>query len=270
MAIDTGFAMAYRKLAVVYGNLGGNDAGQVAAATHAFSHRDRLPELEGDLTAGYYHQFVDYDPAKAAAAYRAALAVNADNLIALNNLAVTMLASRNWVEAESLALRATRIGRGASFFENTMQAQVAQGHFEDAAKTLTRYAEKSPASPTMLDQRARLALAQRDYAAGTRMLLQLRDAQRASPGWQARMNNSLAQVSRLRGKLGTRSATCTRVHGRERGRGDPGGYVGGAAQLALLQLDFRARPDSGAATARRCAGEHPLDSIPARTAPIWC
>ncbi len=91
VAIDTGFAMAYRKLAVIYGNLGGNEAGQVAAATHAFSHRDRLPELEGDLTAGYYHQFVDYDPAKAAAAYRAALAVNPDNLIALNNLAVTML-----------------------------------------------------------------------------------------------------------------------------------------------------------------------------------
>ena len=52
VAIDTGFAMAYRKLAVVYGNLGGNEAGQVAAATRAFSHRDRLPELEGDLTAG--------------------------------------------------------------------------------------------------------------------------------------------------------------------------------------------------------------------------
>ena len=94
VAIDTGFAMAYRKLAVIYGNLGGNEAGQVAAATHAFSHRDRLPELEGDLTAGYYHQFVDYDPAKAAAAYRAALAIDPDNLVALNNLAVTMLARR--------------------------------------------------------------------------------------------------------------------------------------------------------------------------------
>ena len=37
VALDTGFAMAYRKLAVVYGNLGGNDAGQVAAATRAYS-----------------------------------------------------------------------------------------------------------------------------------------------------------------------------------------------------------------------------------------
>ena len=269
VAIDTGFAMAYRKLAVVYGNLGGNDAGQVAAATHAFSHRDRLPELEGNLTAGYYHQFVDYDLAKAAGAYRAALAVNPDNLIALNNLAVTMLAGRNWVEAESLALHATRIGRGASFFENTMHAQVAQGHFEDAVKTLTRYAEKSPASPILLDQRARLALAQHDYAAGTRMLLQLRDAQRASQGWQARTNNSLAQVSRLRGKLGDSERYALESMVASEGRGDPGGYVGGAAQLALIQLDFRARPDSGAALLAVALAKHPLDSIPALDRPYW-
>jgi len=269
VAIDTGFAMAYRKLAVVYGNLGGNEAAQVAAATHAFSRRDRLPELEGDLTAGYYHQFVDYDPAKAAAAYRAALAVNPDNLIALNNLAVTMLAGRNWVEAESLALHATRIGRGASFFNNTMQAQVAQGHFEDAVKTLTRYAEKSPASPLLLDQRARLALAQRDYAAGTRMLLQLRDAQRASQGWQARTNNLLALVSRLRGKLGDSERHARDYMGASEGRNDPGGYLGGAAQLALIQLDFHARPDSGSALLAAALAKHPLDSIPALDRPYW-
>ena len=90
VALDTGFAMAYRKLAVILGNLGGNEAAQIAAATRAFSHRDRLPELEGDLTAGYYYQFVEFDPEKAAAAYRAALAVNPDNLVALNNLSVTL------------------------------------------------------------------------------------------------------------------------------------------------------------------------------------
>ena len=267
VAIDTGFAMAYRKLAVILGNLGGNEAGQVAAATRAFSHRDRLPELEGDLTAGYYHQFADYDPAKAAAAYRAALAVDPDNLVALNNLAVTLLGSRQWVEAESLAVRASRLGRGASFFENAIQAQVAQGHFDAAAKTLTRYAEKAPANPTLLDQRARLAFAQGDYAAGTRMLLQLRDAQRASLGWQVRTNNFLAIVSRLTGKLGDSERYLRELMAASESRGDPGGYVAGAAQLALLQLDFRGRPDSGAAVLAAALDEHPLDSIPALDRP---
>ncbi|HET9038766.1 MAG TPA: protein kinase [Gemmatimonadales bacterium] len=269
VAIDTGFAMAYRKLAVVYGNLGGNEAGQVAAATRAFSHRDRLPELEGDLTAGYYHQFVDYDPAKAAAAYRAALNVNGDNLVALNNLAVTLLGSRKWAEAESLALRASRLARNASFFENSIQAQVAQGHLEDAAKTLARYAEKAPGSPFMLDQRARLALAQGDYAAGTRMLLQLRDTQRASLGWQVRTNNFLALVSRATGKLGDSERYFHEFMAASDGRGDPGGYLSGAAQLALLQLDFRGRPDSGAAVLSAALAKHPLDSIAALDRPYW-
>jgi tetratricopeptide (TPR) repeat protein/TolB-like protein len=269
VAIDTGFAMAYRKLAVILGNIGGNDAGQVAAATRAFSHRDRLPELEGDLTAGYYYQFANYDPAKAGAAYRAALAIDPDNLVALNNLAVTLLAGRQWVEAESLAVRASRIGRGAPFFENSIQAQVAQGRFEDAAKTLMRYAEKAPASPTLLDQRARLAYAQGDYAAGNRMLLQLRDAQRSSLGWQVRTNNFLALASRLTGKLGDSERYLRAMMAASEGRGDPGGYLAGAAQLALLEVDFRARPDSGAALLAAALARHPLESVPALDRPYW-
>ena len=269
VAIDTGFAMAYRKLAVIYGNIGGNEAGQVAAATRAYSHRDRLPELEGDLTAGYYHQFVEYDPAKAAAAYRAALAINGDNMIALNNLAVTLLHSRSWAEAESLATRVSRLGRGASFFENILQAQVAQGHLEDAARTVARYAEKSPASPTLLDQRARLALVQDDYAASTRLLLQLRDTQRASLGWQVRANLLLALVSRLTGKLGDTERYMREFMTASEGRGDPGGYLAGAAQLALLQVDFRGRADSGVAILTAALAKHPLASIAAVDRPYW-
>src|SRR6266704_1465457 len=45
-ALDTGFAMAYRKLAVQLSNTGGPPSGIYAAATAAFRHRDRLPPLE--------------------------------------------------------------------------------------------------------------------------------------------------------------------------------------------------------------------------------
>ena len=269
VAIDTGFAMAYRKLAVIYGNIGGNEARQVAASTRAFSHRDRLPELEANLTAGYYYQFADYDPAKAAAAYRAALAVDPDNTVALNNLAVTLAGSRQWVEAESLARRAMRLGRSASFYENALQAQVAQGHFEDAAKTLAHFAEKAPGSPFLLDQRARLAYAQGDYAAGTRLLLQLQDAQRASFGWQARTNNLLALASRLTGKLGDSERYLHAYMTASEGRKDPGGYLAAAARLALIEVDFRARPDSGAALLAAALARHPLDSVPALDRPYW-
>lgn len=267
VALDTGFAMAYRKLAVILGNLGGNEAGQIAAATRAFSHRDRLPELEGDLTAGYYHQFVEYDPVRAAAAYRAALAVNPDNLVALNNLSVTLQQSRDWAEAESLAVRAGRIGRGASFFENALVAQVAQGHYDAAARTLASFAAKAPASPALLDMRARLAITQRDYAAGGRILGQLRAAQRTSPGWQARTSIMLARLGRLTGKVAESERYLRENMAGSEANGAIGNYVGAAAELALLQLDFRSRPDSGLAILAAALERHPLAGIPAPDRP---
>ncbi len=267
VAIDTGFAMAYRKLAVILGNLGGNEAGQITAATRAFSHRDRLPELEGDLTAGYYHQFVEYDPVKATAAYRAALAVDSDNLVALNNLSVTLQGSRQWAEAESLAVRATRLGRGASFFENALVTQVAQGHFEDAARTLTAFAAKAPASPALLDQRARLAISQGDYAAGGRLLGQLRAAQRSSPGWQMRTGFMLARLSRLTGKVAESERYLRENMAVSETQKAFGSYVGWAAEVALLQLDLQGRPDSALATLAAALDKHPLAGIPAPDRP---
>jgi serine/threonine-protein kinase len=53
VALDSGFAMAWRKLAVILGNTGGSATRQVAAATQAFQHRDRLPAVERALATGY-------------------------------------------------------------------------------------------------------------------------------------------------------------------------------------------------------------------------
>ncbi len=73
VALDSGFAMAWRKLAVVLGNTQRSETRQAAAATQAYRHRDRLPALERGLAIGYYHYFVEHDPAKVSAAYRAVL-----------------------------------------------------------------------------------------------------------------------------------------------------------------------------------------------------
>ena len=261
VALDTGFAMAYRKLAVLLGNMGGNETGQVAAATRAYSHRDRLPELEADLTTGYYHQFVDYDPAKTIAAYRAALSINPDNTVALNNLAVTLVNGREWVEAESLAVHATRIGRGASFFQNAVLAQVGQGHFDAADSTLANYAAKAPASPALLGLRAQTAIARQDYAAGTRLLLQLRAAQAASPTWQAMTTFMLSRVSRLTGKIAETDRYLRENMAANEARGALGESVAGAADLGLLQLEFYGRPDSGLAIISAALAKHPLSAL---------
>jgi len=262
VALDTGFAMAYRKLAVILGNVGGNEAGQVAAATRAYSHRDRLPELEADLTTAYYHQFVDYDPAKTIAAYRAALSINPDNTVALNNLSVALQHGRQWVEAESLAVRATHLGRGASFFQNAASSQVAQGHFDAVDSTLAHYAAKAPASPALLYLRAETAIGRQDYAAGARLLSQLRAAQPASPGWQAVTTFGLSRLSRLTGRIADAERYLRANMSVNESRGAAGAYLGDAVELGLLQLDFRGRPDSGLAVITAALAKYPLAGVP--------
>ena len=76
VAIDTGFAMAWRKLAVALSNSGGSTASAVDAATRAYTHRDRLPELERYQTTAFYFWKVEQEDDKAIAAYRAVLAID--------------------------------------------------------------------------------------------------------------------------------------------------------------------------------------------------
>ena len=185
VALDTGFAMAYRKLAVLLGNMGGNETGQVAAATRAYSHRDRLPELEADLTTGYYHQFVDYDPVKTIAAYRAALSINPDNTVALNNLAVTLVNSREWVEAESLAVHATRYGAGRVVLPERGPCAGRSRALRRGRTPRSRTRGQGAGEPRAAGSqgRRRPSRGRRDYAAGTRLLRQpSRPGRPAPPG----------------------------------------------------------------------------------------
>src|SRR2546426_9678642 len=73
IALDTTFAMAYRKLAVVLNNTGGAPSLIVDAATRAYGHRDRLPPRERSLAEAVHHSQADFDPPKVESAYRTAL-----------------------------------------------------------------------------------------------------------------------------------------------------------------------------------------------------
>jgi eukaryotic-like serine/threonine-protein kinase len=261
VALDTGFAMAYRKLAVLIGNTGSNDEAQIDAATRAFAHRDRLPELEGDLTAGYYYQWVAYDSAATVSAYRAALNLDPDNLPALNNLAVELGRRRRYAEAESLVVRASYLGRGASFFQNAAMYQVAEGRFAAADSTLARYAAKSPSSPVLLALRAQMAAARQDYAAATRLILQLRAAQASSPLWQAVTSYELSRLSMLGGRLAdTERYLRANMQVLEAG-GQGGNYLDRASELAIMESELRGRPDSAAAIIAAALGKYPLASM---------
>jgi tetratricopeptide (TPR) repeat protein/tRNA A-37 threonylcarbamoyl transferase component Bud32 len=101
--LDTGFAMAYRKLGVALNNLGMPRAQVDSALTRAYQFRDRLPEKEKYLAiAAYYSPGPGFDRAKAIDAYQQALRVDSTNIVAAHNLAGLYVGQRQFARAESL------------------------------------------------------------------------------------------------------------------------------------------------------------------------
>ncbi|MGH7518793.1 MAG: protein kinase domain-containing protein [Gemmatimonadales bacterium] len=268
IAIDTTFAMAYRKLAVAFNNSFGSEAREDAAATKAFELRDRLPEVERELAAAYYYGSVENDFAKESAAYRSLLALDPDNDIALNNLALNYVLTRRYAEAESLAVRGLRFSDNEATFSLALAAQVAQGRLDTARATADEFDRRAPAgSPNRPRFRAFLAIAagQRDSAA--RLLEQLQQEQRASPEWQARTSTALAAIAETEGRLDDAGRHLRDYMAASEVRGLPRDYVDGAAQLARIEIQYRNRPAQALGLIEDALRRHPIESVEAGDRP---
>jgi len=108
VAADSGFAMAWRKLAVVISNSGGDPDKSDAAATKAYELRDRLTERERGQAIAFYNDQVAGDLAAEIEAYEGILDKWPDDATALNNLALAYGSRTRWDDALRLLRRAVR------------------------------------------------------------------------------------------------------------------------------------------------------------------
>jgi tetratricopeptide (TPR) repeat protein/tRNA A-37 threonylcarbamoyl transferase component Bud32 len=262
IALDTGFAMAYRKVAVAIDNADGSKTNSIAATTKAYQHRDRLPEIERELTVAYYHSNVDYDDAKAAAAYRSVLALDPDNDVALNNLAIMMITQRHYAEAESLATHALRVGNAAAFYQNATLAQLAQGRNAAADSTVAAFKKAAPASPAPLELEGTADLTRRNYIAADTVFRKAREAGRASPRWLAAVSERLVVSAEAQGRLAEAAQHDRDFMAASEVRSLARDYIVGAVNLALLDVRYRNRPTDALAVVSAALAKHPLDSIP--------
>jgi tetratricopeptide (TPR) repeat protein len=163
VALDTAFAMAYRRLGVALFVLGRPDAGR-AALRRAFELRDRLPEVERHIVAGIYYANVEFDASGVETAYRSALALDPDNALALINLAAHNAYLRRPAVRESLALRGLAVAPAGIVklvgVLNVFGAQLLQGKYTDAEATMNRFARGGNPSP---EWQFDLAASRRDY-----------------------------------------------------------------------------------------------------------
>lgn len=136
VALDSNFAMAWRKLGAALGNAGRPHAEVDAALEAAHRHRDHLTENERDFEeAFYYLRGPGGDRAKGIALYEG-LVRRGDASVA-GNLALEYLGRREFVKAESTEALSIREypEQGLSWYEIAW-AQGDQGHWDAVAPGL--------------------------------------------------------------------------------------------------------------------------------------
>jgi tetratricopeptide (TPR) repeat protein len=141
-----------------------------------------LSEAERYLTiAGYAQWGPKPDRSRVISAYESLLEIDPLNVEALNNLAVQMRNRRDFARAEELANRAIAQQSASVFFNNAVWAQLGQGKFDEAARTLEAYRLALPRNPFLALTTFMGDASRGDFAAGRKVLDSLRQARISEP-----------------------------------------------------------------------------------------
>jgi tetratricopeptide (TPR) repeat protein len=145
IALDTSFAMAYRKLSVSFLNANEYEKGY-ALIQKAYDHRGRLSDEERLSLEGYYFTSGPKpDINKGIAAYEALLELSPDNQTGLINLAVQLEFRREYAKAESLHRRSLALD--TLTYQASMglaRSLVNQGKLDEASRVIADGARRLP------------------------------------------------------------------------------------------------------------------------------
>jgi tetratricopeptide (TPR) repeat protein len=157
VAMDTGFAMAYRRLAMEYSNRFDMDRA-MQLMQKAYDHRDRLSDAERYLViAGYFERGPHQDGAKSVAAYESLLDLQPNFPTALNNLGVAYMGQRQFEKAEEYYRRS--IGTGIApvvSYTGLASALWQQGKHDEVRRVLERADSIFPGSISVAQLRSRV------------------------------------------------------------------------------------------------------------------
>ena len=267
--LDTGFAMAYRKIAVELTNRGEELTRSHALLTEAFKNVDRLGPVERLLTeAAYYSSDLINDGARSIAAYQRLLDLEPNHATASNNISYQYLSMREYdrVLEYTQRTRATDSSMTNPLAIEAM-ARIALG---DTAKarlltdTLRARFPRSQVGPGVT--------VEVDFAAGrfdaarTRADSALR-ANGADPAARIAQSGRLASVAMVRGRLAEASRDLRAVREAELERNVRTAPLSMALDSALMAVWFRGDSAGALRTLDAALTRSPLDAIPGADRP---
>jgi Tfp pilus assembly protein PilF len=264
VAIDTGFGMAYRRLAIEQFNRGGEQQRAIYYVQKAYDHRARMSDAERYLTeAAYWMTGPRQDLQKSIDAYEALLELQPENGTALNNLGNRLNERRQFARAESLRARAFALDSGnALYASNYATSLVRSGKVQQAADLVARLSERVPGSPIAANARSQVAWVRGDYD----LVARIQDSVRRAPGSDVRSRETStfdrAAVARLRGQVQESQRLSAEAAALQRARGIAAATLVQALDSAFVLAWYADAPARAAALADGALRRHPLDSIP--------
>jgi tetratricopeptide (TPR) repeat protein len=202
IALDSNFAIAHRRLAVLIRNTGGDTTKVQSSARRAYALRDKLSARERYMVDAAYHTYVAHDTAKTVAAYRALLDLYPDDRTATNNLALIYSEQGKRREALDLYWRSIRNGTaGAVTFGNAIPLEAEIGSLDSARVIIDAFAATYPENPNVPLYRANYFAAVGKLDSARAILERRREATRGNARLQVNVLYSLLNIAVTRGRL---------------------------------------------------------------------
>ena len=264
IAIDTGFASAYRALAIALGNRGQDRAGQVRALERAYAHADRLPEVERFLSiATYWNQGPRPDPNKAAQAYESLLVIRPNQYAALNNLALIYAQRRDFAQAEALLRQSIATNPSAlTAYGNLATYQAEQGKLVAMESTQVAQLKASGNNPRVALGRASVLFSQGNYDATDALIDSIIKANPGQPDLIQQRNEIVGATSLVQGKLRESLRLSSQAAIEAKNQGQASALLGATFDSALVEAWYRGSKEKAVAIMNAGLKRTPLESIP--------
>jgi tetratricopeptide (TPR) repeat protein len=262
VALDTAFAMAWRKLGTVLQNRGQERSRALEALSNAYKYRDRLTELERYWAMGSYYTFVDHQPEEAITAYRNLLELQPGDSRALNNL------GNRYREVRDVprALEAYQLGIAADSTNSLVASNYAlqlyiAGRTEEALQLAEASTARFAGNPSTAQNAALLYAAEGDFASARQFNEVAVDAGASSLYWRAQGDDQLAMLAAVEGRLSAADDHFQRRLATEEETGLPAAPINAAIAHANLEIHMRGNVEAAVVTVERALARHPLSEM---------
>jgi tetratricopeptide (TPR) repeat protein/tRNA A-37 threonylcarbamoyl transferase component Bud32 len=268
IALDTGFAMAYRKLGMEFNNRGQQDRA-MAMLEKAYQNRDRLTDVERHYLLGSYYQAGPrQDLLKSIEAYEAAIELQPGLVGALNNVALQYAFQRNYAKAEEMYLRAIRAGSPpAVSFSNLIGTQVRLGKTAEAWRTLTAFDSAYPTNAGVRNARSILFFSEGKYDSAEAVQRAHFEQRRNDLPARAGIAGGLTSIARTQGQLRKAAQWRNEAANANAQRGLVQASLQRDAAAAFERVWFLEDSAGAAAMLDRALAQTPLEKLPAAARP---